>query len=272
MSSDGLRDAAFALLGLALFSGLAQQRAESVLKRDLRKTLVGGMLRTRVEPSGAFGLLAGRSSITQITGSGIRADMLPLRIHSGRGPLAHIRKLEISLTDTSLRNLRLVRFKASLPNVDFDSNHAAFGGHIVIRRAGEGTAEAEVSEEALRSFLQAKFPMTKILEVRLTNGTAFVRAEVSVLGAVILAEATAKAVPREGRYLFLEEAVVKVNGRPVPEAFARNILRTLNPILDIDRDLGLGKSFTLEKVEIRDGTAVVFGRLRLVDPNEGLHL
>src|SRR6185295_5508534 len=139
------------------------------------------------------------------------------------------------------------------PSVTLDIIREIFDDRIVLRSAGEGTAVAVVNEPGLRSFILKKYPQYKDLVVRLTPGSAYLAARASVLGLPARVEATAGIGVREGRYLDAIDPVMKLNGKEAAPSLTLSILKTLNPVLDIDRDLGLGGYIYVTRAEIGQG-------------------
>jgi hypothetical protein len=266
--SDDLKNAAIAIFSLALFSGFATHRAEHAIVHDLRNTLRGGQLHADVRPHGLFGLVLGRFDTVRVTGSDLSADSVPFRILRGAGIRAHVSRLEFDLHNLTLRGTTVRRFTADFPAVSLDAGRALFDERIIIRRSGEGRASAEVSAEALAGFIVRKYPGLRQVKVTLTGGKATVAGAATVLGTVQQIEATGRLVTREGRYIDLVEPAAILNGKPAAPAFAANLARQVNPVVDFDNDLGLGDIFYAETVEIGEGAAVVTGRA-FVPPSEG---
>lgn len=267
---DDLKDSAIALLGLALFAGFATHRAEHAIVHDLRSTLHGGTLRADVHPHGLLGLTIGRVDSVRVTGSGMSADDVPFRIFRGPGLRANTARLEFDLQDFTLHGTTVRRFTASFPAVSLDAGRAFFDERIILRKAGEGTASAEVAPAALTGFIEKKYPTLKQVEVEMHAGLVTVRGATSVLGAMQQIEATGRLVVRDGRYLDVAEPTVKLNGRLATPAFADNIAKSINPVVDFDKDLGLGRILAAETVEIGEGYAVVRGKAHVppYDPSE----
>jgi hypothetical protein len=73
-------------------------------------------------------------------------------------------------------------------------------------------------------------------------------------------EIRAKIVPVEGRYLFIEEPSIQIDGKNPNPLFVQSLLKTLNPVIDLEKDLGLGSFVFVTDVEIGEGAVNLRGR------------
>jgi hypothetical protein len=261
--SDEIKDAAVAVLGLALLLGYAAHRAEHAIVHDLRRTVHGGVLRASVRPKGPLGLATGEFASVRVTGSGLTADDIPFRVRRGAGLRANADRLEFDFRDLTLRGTAVRRFTASFPGVSLDAGRALFDERIILRKAGEGTASAEVAPEALVVFINRKYPALTGVTLVMRPDKVSVRGSTTVLGTVQQLDATGRLVVRDERFLDLTELEVLLNGKPTTLAFAQNLARIVNPVVDFHKDLGLGDIFRAEEVVVGDGYAIVRGRARV---------
>src|SRR2546423_578148 len=118
---DELKDTAFAVLGLALFVGLATHRAEHAIVHELRQTLHGGVLNADVRSHGLFGLAIGRIDSVRVTGSDLTGNDVPFAIKRGPGLRANAARIEFDLRYLTLRGTTVRRFTASFPSVSLDA-------------------------------------------------------------------------------------------------------------------------------------------------------
>lgn len=258
--NDTLKDAAVALFSLFVLSGIVNHRVNRAAEIDLRRTLRGGEVHASVRPDGVFGLLAGQSSSARIRASGFHSDRLPFIIQHGAGLRAHVRRLDLEFQDFTLRDAPVKRFFASLPKVSIDIGSAFIRERIVIRTAGEGTAVATVDSEGMQRFIQKKYPDFMNVQVTLTPGFVSVAADMPILGAVSRVEMRGRLTHREGRLLEISEPVMLLNGRETAPAFAQARVNAINPVLDIECDLGLAGFLYITEVEVGEGIVTIRGR------------
>jgi hypothetical protein len=260
---DELKDAAIVVFSLALLSGIARWRGEHALTHDLSRSLKGGHIETDIEPRGLLGLITGNSSVTTVRGRGFATDELPFRLQPAGRAKVHVSSLRFDFEDFRLKNLPVRRLTAEFPGVSLDAGKIAFDERIVIRRAGEGKAEAVVGADALQQFIARKYAMLKDVQVRLTSGWAEVAATAPILGGSTRVEGRCRFAPVEGKYIHAAEASFRLNGKDATEAMTKMLLGMLNPIVDSDKDMGLGKFVYLTEVMVGEGNLTLRGRVRV---------
>jgi hypothetical protein len=261
--SDNLKDATVAVLSLALIAGFARHRAEHAIVHDLSRSMKGGTLRAEVRPHGLFGILVGQADTARITGTGFNSDGNPFQIVRGSGVRANVRHLELDFTDITLRGTPVKHFRTSLPAVTLDVVRALADERIILRTAGEGTAEAEVDAHGLEVFLAKKFPQLTEVKVTLKPGVAQLNTVTVLFGIKSSLEAVGKLSVSEGRYVSIVDPVIMLNGKPTTPQFALSILKMVNPVLDTEKDLGLGETFYATDIVVGEGTLTVHGKARI---------
>jgi hypothetical protein len=258
--SDDLKNGATVLLGLALFAGFLNHRAERAIVHDLSRTAKGGEIHANVKPRGLFGLLVGQGDTAKVWGKGFTTEGLPFKVTSGSGLRAKVKTLTFDFQDFTLRGTQVKRFSAVIPSVDLDIFRAFFDERIVVRTAGEGTAEAAVDEKALAEFVTRKYPQLSDVEVKLLDGRILVGGNVNLLGNKTRLDAVSSLSVKDGRYINVVDMTVALNNKEAAPFLRDTIINNLNPVLDFEKDLGLGGYFYATELEIGKGTLTVRGR------------
>src|SRR5688500_16740285 len=142
-----LKGAGVTLLGLALFSGIAAERARFAAKRDLESAIPGSKFHVSVVPRGILGLAVGEAESATVRGKGFTVQDLPFHIEPRGGLLARIRTLNLDLTDIMLRGLPVKSLTAAIPRVRVDGMRVLFNGHFTIRGAESGTGVAVITAD-----------------------------------------------------------------------------------------------------------------------------
>lgn len=270
--SDALKDAAFALLGVFLVNGLLQRHAERALLNDVRRHVTSGELHVRVRPGGTIGLLGGVAASATIEGEGTTFEHMPYALQDGGGIRSEIQRLHIRLKDATFRRVRIDRFEATLPMVRFDGGAVLVDSRIILRTAGEGTAEAVIGTENLVRFLQQRVAGLEVSRAELRNGLATIEGVFRFLGSAKRFFARGGIRVEEGRSLELADLVFRLDEAEPPAPMRELALRQLSPLMDIERDLGLGDAIVLTSAEIGEGIVRVRGRFRLPErPREASH-
>ncbi len=268
--SDNLKDAAAAGLGLLILTGFLNHRAEHAIVHDLAKTVQGGKINATVNGRGMFGLLFGQASTVFISGSGFKSDGFKFRVQRGSGLRAYVARLNLSFTDFTVRDVPVRRYVADFPSVSIDGARVIFDERIIMRTAGEGIAEATVGPEALAAIFARKFPQYKNVKIALRPGVVDVSAEANALGITTRVESSSSTALSEGRYVLLSASKVLVNGKEASPEFVKNLYKTINPAVDIYKDLGLGGYFYATRLDLEDGVLKVRGRALI--PGKGHEL
>ncbi|MGC8667012.1 MAG: LmeA family phospholipid-binding protein [Chthonomonadales bacterium] len=260
---DAVKDLGYALIGLALFSGLMTGRAQYAARRDLHHALPGAKLSVRVDSRGVFGMALGRAYRVRIEASDFGAASLPFTLEPGGGPTAEARHLQLHLRDIVLAGLPVKLLDADIPFVKVDAGRALFSGHLTLRSAEAGTGTAILTEDGLARFLASRHP--ELTNVRVVIGISgiSVSARTGLLLGMADIEMQAGLAVREGRYLDAVSAKVSVGGREVPASLAARLLAVMNPVLDVERDLHLGDWLYVTGLELQQGAALVRARVTI---------
>jgi hypothetical protein len=258
--SDDLKNGATIILGLALFAGFLNHRAERAIVHDLSRSAKGGELHANVRPRGLFGLLVGQGDTARVWGKGFTTEDLPFKVTSGSGLRARVRTLKFDFEDFTLRGAQVKRFSAVIPSVNLDIFRAFFDDRIVVRTAGEGTAEAVVDEKSLADFVTRKYPQLTDVEVKLLDGRILVGGNVNLLGAKTRLDAVSNLAIKDGRYVNAVDMTVALNNKEAAPFLRDTIINNLNPVLDFEKDLGLGGYFYATSLEMGKGLLTVRGR------------
>lgn len=260
---DNLKDAATAVLGLLMFTGFLHYRAERAIVHDVSRMAQGGTFGATVNGRGLFGLAVGQADTVFVSGHGFRGEGFPFTVQRGDGFRAYVRRLNIDFTDFTLRGIPVRRFTVDVPGTSIDAGRAFFDQRVVMRTAGEGMAEATVGPEALAAIFARKYPQYKNVRIALRTGFVDVSAEVSALGALLKLESSSRVGLEGGRYVVLIESTIKLNGKEALPQFVQTLHKSVNPVVDIDKDLGLGGTFYAKELEVGDGFLKVRGAARV---------
>lgn len=259
---DTLKSVIYGFLGLIVFHAALEKRATDDTNRQVREAFRGnGTVRTNVEPRGMFGAFANRFYSVSVHGIGLQTDQLPFVTVPRPGWKGQIRHLRLRFDQLLLKGLPVEHFLADIPNVSYDLGHALYKDRLVIRGAGEGLASVEIRADGLRLFVLQKYRGTlDDIEVSFRDNKVAIRGRLLFLGASAPFSAIGELDARDGRYVDLVRASAEMNGRPVSPAALEDILRRLNPVLDISADLALEGYLTISRVEIGTSSIVITGK------------
>jgi hypothetical protein len=255
------------LIAMGLGFGLASREIDSIeraLAADVRSKLSGPSRRVEVEtePDG-FGAAWGRLRSATIRASGFSVDSLPLFVEPDRSQRGRIGNLVLELEDFRLRGLRVESLRAEIPGCRFDFAAALSRRAFRLSRSGSGTGVVRVAEDDLADFIVRKFPEVKSAKVKIDKGFAWVEGHGDFLVLSADFAVVARLLPVDGTKLALADAKVYLDWRRADPVAARALLDTLNPVVDLDADLGLFGAMQIESIKLERGTLEARGRARI---------
>ena len=258
---DTLKNVVFGLFSLFVIHGSLQKRVNHDAARQVMDSFnYTGTVHTKVESRGVFGVFGNKLYSVDIMGDGLISERLPFFSTPRSGWKGSIRHLRLHLTNLTLKGLPVERFDADIPDVTYDIGQATYKDWLVIRGAGRGPGSVQIGAEGLQTFVLRKYKklMSEVKVEFLKEGVG-ISGNLNLFGKPTPFSATGKLVTRDKRYLDLIQPKIEMNGKPVSEALTLTILKQINPVLDIETDLGLGGYFTLERIQFRTGHIIASG-------------
>lgn len=261
------------LLGLAagVFTlGNAEvKRFERDAAKDIASLLQGSEGRKpSVKVSASYpGLLSpafGEVADASIVASGFSTQGLPLFTEPNRSKVGRIESLNLSLRDFSLRGLRVERLEAMIPNCRFDLNFAQRKRKIRLSRSGVGVGRVEILLSDLEKFIPMKF-------------VEIVECSAKVIGNRLAIEGDGKFLLLNGRFsvsgeigwsgtqILLRSAKMTFDGKPMDPVSEEGLLQVLNPVIDLDKDLGLYDAVEISEVKLLPDRIIASGKTKIPD-------
>lgn len=263
--SEVRRVAEFALLLLFLVGGAKEftRRLERAAERQILQQLGGqGQVQVRIQPRwGAIGVWLARAKTITVQASGFQTAQIPFfterNVPAWCGVADNVR---IMLEDFSLSGLPIHRLEATIPRVLLDSREAAFRLRIRLFDAPWGEGSVVLDEQGLAQFVQRRLPEVRLPRVQVTPSQLYIHGELAALLTPWRFEARGVVAVRDGRQIVVEQVQVSLEGTDLNPTLVQKVLSALNPILDVERDLRLGKAFVVEHVEQEEGFVRLVGR------------
>jgi hypothetical protein len=253
------------LAGLFLIGGREVHAFENAAAREIASTLQGVdkqvEVRSKIGPEALFGDV---SAVT-IKASRFETEGLPLFTEPNRSTRGILRNLRLELTDFTLRGLHVQSLKVDIPDCRFDLPLALNYRQIRLSRSGVGPGEVVVTERDLEQFIPIKLREIKSVRVRLEKDKVFVEGNGEFILFAANFSVIAKLEPRDGKQMVLTHARIFIDGKPADDLSARALLDTLNPVIDVDKDLLLYGAITVERLKIADGILTASGPTRIPD-------
>ncbi len=262
------------LIGLAagvfVIGGSEVRRFERDAARDIASLLQSSenAKKPEVKVSASYpGLLSpafGEVDTASVVASGFSTQGLPLFTEPNRSKAGRIDFLNLSLRDFSLRGLRVERLEAKIPNCRFDLGYAQRKRKIRLSKSGIGEGRVEILLKDLEKFIPMKF-------------VEIIRCSAKVTGNKLSIEGDGKFLLLEGRFsvsgeiawsgtkILLKAAKITFDGKPMDPISEEGLLQVLNPVIDLDADLGLYDAVDLTRVELLADRIVATGKTKIPD-------
>lgn len=257
------------LLALGLLFGLGARevrRFEDLAAREIGSKLEGADKRVSVKTK-----IGGPADLHRVSieASRFSTPGLPLFTEPDFSRKGRIRELRIRLDDFVLGGLRVEHLEAAIPECRFDWDLALSKKMIRLSQSGEGTGRVRLREKDLEAWILRKFHEVKRVELRLDRDRVWVKGFGEFVIVQTEFEVIARLVPVEGSKLVLADAKVFFDGLIADEAVKELVLQTLNPVVDLDGDLGLHGAIAMEGVSMQNGTLEAWGKTRIPDRPPG---
>jgi len=237
------------------------RRFESLAARDIKSKLTGPDVEVRVRtvPHGLLGHLSGDLDKVTISAAHFTTQGLPLFTEPDRSKSGKARHVNIALTDFNLAGLRIDSLDASIPNCRYDFGLARKKGQIRLSESGTGNGSVVILAPDLEKFILAKFHEIKRVTVHLLNG----RVTVDGYGEFLVVKANfrvdAQLVAANKTQLSLADTHIIFDDKPATDEASAALLQTLNPVVDLDKDLHLYGAIQVESVSLDQDRLVALG-------------
>jgi len=245
--------------GLLHIAGSQVSAFERSAALDISAKLRGNdrivVVRADVGPEAIWGDV----SSVKISASQFVTNGLPLYTESKRSHRGLVRMLHLDLQDFILRNLHIQRLKAEISDCRFDFPLAVNRRQIRLSQSGIGVGEVVISEQDLEKFILSKFREIKRVTVRIDKDKVFVDGYGEFLIVSTNFSVVARLESVGGDKLVMAHCRILFDGRPADDASQKVLLDTLNPVVDLNTDLGLFGAIKVEQIELRNGVLKASG-------------
>ncbi len=255
-------------LAFGLIFGLGNaevKKFERTAAKDILGRLEGPDKKVSVhtELNGIIGGPLGDIKRATIKASNFSLDSLPLFTEPDRSQKGILRELNLSLTNFTLRGLRIEELQATIPDCRYDYALALSKRQIRLSKSGEGVGKVRILEKDLEAFILRKYKEIKKVKVMIAKGRAFVEG----YGEFIIIQTNffviAKIASPDGKRLMLTEPKIFFDDRSADDFAKDALLKTLNPVVDLNKDLNLYDAITVEKISLENGVLEASGKTRI---------
>lgn len=254
------------LFGALFYFGNSEvRRFENLAARDIRASIHGDQAKVSVKTE-LNGLIAGPlGDLKKVTirASNFETDGVPLFTQPELSKKGIIRSLRIELRDFTLAGLHIRELVSTIPDCRFDYTKAITKRQIRLSHSGLGRGEVVIAEKDLEAYILRKFGEIKTVTVRIRDD----RVRVEGYGEFLIIKTNfavdAKLTPVGFTKLELTDAKIFLDGKPADEISSKTLLKTLNPVVDLNKDLKLHDAILVDGITLRDGVIRGEGTTRI---------
>jgi hypothetical protein len=198
-----------------------------------------------------------------ITASDFTLEGLPFYSEPQFGSGGRLDLLRLDLRNFTLAGLEVESLTAEIPKCRFDVSRALRKGELRLHSTGVGSGSVRITEAALAKWIQKKFREVKSCTVKVDRDVVWVEGYGEFLFIKTDFAVIAKLQAVEGVKLALADAKVYFNWRRADPTAAQAILKTLNPVVDLSKDLRLEDAVYVEKIVLRGGAVTASGKTKI---------
>jgi hypothetical protein len=254
------------LFGALYYLGNSEvRRFENIAAKDIRSTIRGehAKVTVRTELNGIIGGPLGDLKKVTIRASNYQTDGVPMFTQPELSKKGLIRDLHIELREFEIAGLHIQSLITDIPDCHFDYTLAVTKHKIRLSESGTGRGEVAIREKDLEAYILHKFGDIKKASVKIANGRIHVDgyAEFIIVKANFQVDAALVAI--DGTKLVLDDARISFDGKPADELASKTLLNTLNPVVDLVKDLKLYDSIKVDSISLKDGVLRASGATRI---------
>lgn len=231
------------LAGLAiLFGSIGVRSIERDIEREIAQRLGGNgvVVSARMRPAGISGQIA---SLT-VSSRHFSVQQMPFLAEPNLAGTKRIHELRLSMTDFELRGLEVKEFSAKIRDVRIKPGHPAKLGSC-----GIGSGKVVLTTSALADYLQKKHPEMQQIHVSSEGERITISATIPSSWAK-RTTVTGRLTSPDGVRIDLVDVKLFADGQPMSDALAKTLVTTLNPAIDLDRDLGLMGAMRIKEIRV----------------------
>lgn len=253
-----------ALLLLGLSTGTLDRELavfERSAEADIRSRLQGDqvLVSVRLEPELSLNTLRRAT----IRASRFSLDGLPLFTEPKRSKAGRLKELRLELTDFTLRGLKIRRLEAVIPDCRFDLGLALARKGLRLSQSGTGVGTVEIGEKELAAWIDRKYAEIKGCTVRVDRDVVWVEGYGEFLIVKSNFQVISKLQAVGGTKLTLTDAKIYFDWQRAEPSAAKVLLQTLNPVVDLAKDLALYDAVNVSSIRLRDGFVRASGKTRI---------
>lgn len=256
---------ALALLGPIMALGHREVHVfERAAAKEISEHLQGEtkVVEVKVRPD-PIGVLWGAIDNATIRASKFSIQELPLFVEPKRSRAGRCGNLHLELSDFELRGLRVESLVADIPACRYDRGLALAQKRFRLSQSGVGKGTVRIRQEDLVPFILKKYHEIKNVDVKVRDNVVWVEGDGEFLIVKSHFTVIANLTPVSGTKLHLTEAKVWFDWRRADEFTSETLLKSLNPIVDFNQDLGLYDAISVDHISLLNGVITAQGKTKI---------
>jgi len=258
--------AALGLLGGIYFWGSSEVRSfERRAAAEISAKLTGDKRQVSIKTDigDPFRAAAGSLRGVTIRASNFSTEGLPLFTEPNRSKRGKVKVLKLFLEEFNLGGLQVERLEATIPDCRFDLPLAQRKKQVRLSQSGVGPGSVRVRDRDLSAYILRKFREIKKVDVVIKEGKVFVDGYGEFLIFNTNFHVEAVLTPVNGTQLELTDAKILFDGREADAGSRKVLLDTLNPVVDLAKDLKLLDAVHVDWVRLEPGALVAGGATKI---------
>lgn len=248
--------------GFLSFGEVTKSQFERSAAAELR-SILGNQGKVTVSTRPNLATIGGHLPSAKIVASDFTANGLPLYTEPSLSKRGRLDRLGIELKEFTLRGLLVQSLTAQIPNCRFDLDLAVKRRKFRLSQSGEGTGTVNIRAADLERFILLKYPSLKSCHLSLNKDRAIVEGETSLGTLPIKFRIEGRMESADGRSLRLVEPTAVINGAQSSDSSARALASSINPVLHLDRDLGLSGAVDIQTISLQNNQLMATAKTRI---------
>ena len=216
------------------------------------------VVQVNARPAG-FGVIWGEVSELDISAHSFEVDQIPFFAEPTYSQAGKIKKLTMNLREFNLAGLEVASLNATIPDCRYD--FAAARDHKLFRltRSGAGTGSVSVTQDALADYLVSRYKEIERATVKIEKDHAWVEGYVNLGFFKSEFAVVSKLAARNGSEIVFDNPKIYFDWIRTDEIGTRAITSFLDPIIDLNDDLGLFGAMDIQTLTLESGLLTASG-------------
>jgi len=253
------------IFGLWHFGAKTTDQFENALAKDVAVKLnsPGANITVHTQFTGLISSFAGDLDRVTIYGRNFETQAFNINVDPSRTKTGRIKELNLVFDNFKYKNLFVSNLTAQVNNCRYDLGMAQRHRKIEISAAPPGVGTVSISAQALEDFILIKYPNVRTIKLRLINDKLFAEGTAEFFRVQRNFWIVSRVKCTDGRRVMLEGPRVMLDGVVANAAITAGVVATINPVIDLEKDLDLAKFAQIETIALQKDVLTAGARITL---------